>query len=171
MRPIFIRRPTEKEQDALRQGLCSSSAFTVRHCQILLSSATHKTPNQIGEDLHCSGQAVRNAIRAFEREGLACLQENSHARHDQQSAFGEAERERLRELIRLSPRPFGHESSVWTLDLLAETCWSEGIASRSVTRDNVSLALRQMGIRWRRAKQWIRSPDEHYDHQKKDEMR
>ena len=169
MRPIFVRRLTEEEHNALHQGLHSSSAFTVRRCQILLSSAAHKTPNQIGEELHCSGQAVRNTIHAFEKEGLACLQEKSHARHDQQSAFGTKERERLREMIRLSPRQFGHEPAVWTLDMLAETCWSEGIASRPVTEDNVRIVLRQMGIRWRRAKQWIRSPDEHYEHQKKDE--
>jgi transposase len=169
MRPIFVKRLTEKEHNALRQGLHSSSAFTVRRCQILLSSAAHKTPNQIGEELHCSGQAVRNAIHAFEREGLASVQPKSHARHDRQSAFGAAERERLREMIRLSPRQFGHESAIWTLALLAETCWSEGVASRPVTEDNVRVVLRQMGIRWRRAKQWIRSPDEHYEHQKKDE--
>ena len=169
MRPIFVRRLTEKEHNVLRQGLHSSSAFTVRRSQILLSSAAHKTPNQIGEELHCSGQAVRNAIRAFEKEGVACLREKSHARHDRQSAFGMKERERLREIIRLSPRQFGHESAVWTLDMLAETCWAEGIASRPVTSDNVRLVLQQMGIRWRRAKKWIRSPDEHYEHQKKDE--
>jgi predicted ArsR family transcriptional regulator len=169
MRPIFVRQLTEREHNALRQGLHSSSAFTVRRCQILLSSAAHKTANQIGEELHCSGQAVRNAIHAFEEEGVACLREKSHARHDQQSAFGMKERKRLREIIRLSPRQFGHESAVWTLDMLAETCWSEGIASRPVTADNVRLVLQQMGIRWRRAKKWIRSPDEHYEHQKKDE--
>jgi len=169
MRPIFVRRLTQEERDALHQGLHSPSAFTVRRCQILLSSAARKTPNQIGEELHCSGQAARDAIHAFQKEGLACLQEKSHARHDQQSAFGPKERERLREIIRLSPRQFGHEPAAWTLDMLAETCWAEGIASRPVTRDNVRIVLQQMGIRWRLAKQWIRSPDEHYEHQKKGE--
>ena len=46
--------------------------------------------------------------------------------------FDEAERERLQELIRLSPRQFGHEISIWTLALLAKTCQSEEIASRPV---------------------------------------
>ena len=169
MRPIFVRRLAEKEHNALRQGLHSSSAFTVRRYQILLSSAAHKTPNQIGAELHCSGQAVRNAIHAFEREGLACLIEKSHARHDQQSGFDKEARERIRELIRLSLRQFRHAASVWTLELLADTCWSEGIASRPVRGHNVSPVLREMGIEWRRAKHWIRSPDERYAHRKKDE--
>lgn len=169
MRPIYVRELTEAERRTLEKGLRSSSAFTIRRCQILLSSAEGKTPNQIAAELHYSGQAVRNAIHAFEREGPACLTEKSHARHDQQSAFDEAKREQLREIIRLSPRQFGHEASVWTLALLAETCWSEGVASRPVKGHNVSPVLREMGIDWRRAKHRIRSPDEHYVHRKKDE--
>ena len=168
MRPIHVRELTQEEHQALRKGLHASSAFTVRRCQILISSAQGKTPRQIAAQLHSSDQTVRNAIRAFEGEGLSCLQEKSHARHDQQSAFAESSRERLREVIRLSPRQFGHESSVWSLALLAETCGQEGIASRLVNDDNVSYVLRQMGISWRRAKRWIRSPDEHYEHRKKD---
>ena len=169
MRPIYVRQLTEQERRALEKGLRSSSAFTVRRSQMLLSSAAGKKANQIAAELHCTGQAVREAIHAFAEEGLACLEEKSHARLDQQSAFDEAGRDRLDELIRRSPREFGHESSVWTLALLAETCHREGIASRPVNADNVGYVLREMGIDWRRAKHRIRSPDGHYAHRKKDE--
>lgn len=169
MRPIYVRELTEQERRTLEQGLRSSSAFTVRRCQMLLSSAAGKTANQIAVELHCSGQGVREVIHAFEREGVGCLQEKSHARREPQSAFDEAGRDRLREAIRQSPRQFGHETSVWTLALLAETCEREGIASRSVSADNVGSVLREMGIDWRRAKDRIRSPDGHYAHRKKDE--
>jgi transposase len=169
MRPIYVRELTEAERRTLEQGLRSSSAFTVRRCQMLLSSAAGKTANQIAAELHCSGQGVREVIHAFEREGVGCLQEKSHARREPQSAFDEAGRDRLREVIRQSPRQFGHETSVWTLALLAETCEREGIASRSVSGDNVGSVLREMGIDWRRAKHRIRSPDGHYAHRKKDE--
>jgi len=169
MKPIYVRELTDEERRTMEKGLHSSSAFAVRRCQMLLSSAAGKTANQIGTELHCSGQAVREAIHGFEEEGLTCLQEKSHAREDQQSAFDAAERERLRELIRLSPRQFGHESSVWTLALLANTCQTEEIASRPVNADNVGYVLRQIGIEWRRAKHWVRSPDAHYEHRKKDE--
>jgi transposase len=169
MRPIYVRELARQERRTLEKGLRSSRGFTVRRCQMLLSSAAGKTPNQIAMELHCSGQAVREAIHAFEEEGLVCLEEKSHARHDQQSAFDEAARERVRELIRQSPRQFGHEASAWTLAQLAETCWAEGIVLRPVSGDNVGYVLRQMGINWRRAKRRICSPDEHYEHRKKDE--
>ncbi len=170
MKPIYVKELSQEEQSILRKGLQSSSGFTVRRCQILLSSAAGKTARQIATELHCSDQTVRNAIRAYEQEGLKCLQEKSHARHDEQSAFDEAGRERLREVIRLCPRQYGHESSVWTLELLAQTCWQERISSRPVQADNVRYVLRQMGISWRRAKRRLRSPDAHYEHRKKDEI-
>jgi len=138
---------------------------------MLLSSAAGKTASQIAAELHCSGQGVREVIQAFEREGVGCLQEKSHARREPQSAFDKAGRDRLREVIRQSPRQFGHETSVWTLALLAETCEREGIASRAVSADNVGHVLREMGIDWRRAKHRIRSPDGHYTHRKKDETK
>jgi transposase len=169
MKPISLRELSDEERRALEKGLHSSSAFVVRRCQMLLSSAVGKTANQIGTELHCSGQAVRNAIHAFEEEGLTSLEEKSHARQGEQSAFDATGRERLQELIRLSPRQFGHETSIWTLALLAKTCEMEGVASRSVNADNVGYVLRDMGIEWRRAKDWVRSPDAHYEHRKKDE--
>jgi transposase len=170
MKPIHVRELTQEEHSELHEGLQSRSGFTVRRCQILLSSAAGKPARQIANELHCSDQTVRSAIHAFEQEGLSCLQEKSHARHDKQSAFDATGRERLREVIRLSPRQFGHESSVWTLDLLAQTCGQKRISSRPVKADNVRYVLRQMGISWRRAKRWLRSPDGHYEHRKKDEM-
>jgi transposase len=167
-KPLFVRTLTKAEQSTLQTGLQSSSAFSVRRCQILLSSAQHKRARQIAAELHCSDQCVREALKAFRREGLTCLQEKSHARHDDQRPFDEAGLVRLQELIRLSPRTFEHDTSVWTLALLAETCQTEGLSRRSVNEDSVRRALKSVGIQWRQAKRWIRSPDPHYDHKKKD---
>jgi transposase len=168
MRPLFVREPSATEKHALQSGLHSSSAFTVRRCQILLSSVQKKTPRQIAAELHCSDQAVRNAIRAFEREGPGCLSEKTHARHDPQSGFDDAGLARLKEMIQLSPRVLGHETSLWTLALLAETCWQEGLSSRQMSGEAVGRALKRIDIDWRRAKRWVRSPDAHYEHRKKD---
>jgi DNA-binding CsgD family transcriptional regulator len=105
MKSIYVKELSQEEHSILCKGVQSSSGFTVRRCQILLSSAAGKSARQIASELHCSDQTVRNAIRAYEQEGLNCLQEKSHARHDEQSAFDEAGQERLREVIRLCPPP------------------------------------------------------------------
>jgi transposase len=170
MRPLFVGKLTEAETDVARQGLQSSSAFTVRRCQILLKSAAGQKAGEIAEQLHCSDQTVRVAIHAFHREGLACLEEKSHARHDQRPNLTEAGCERLKELIRLSPRILGYETSVWTRPLLADVLHQEGYSAHTVSPTNITMALKRAGISWRRAKQWIRSPDPHYEHRKKDEI-
>lgn len=169
MRPLFVRKLTVEEVKRLEQGLQSPSAFTVRRSQILLKSNQGQKAQEIAAALLCSDQTVREAIRAFHQEGVACLQEKSHARHDEQALIDERGAARLRELIRLSPRTLGHETSVWTRPLLAQQLHQEGHTSRQVSASTITGVLKQMGISWQRAKNWIRSPDEHYEHRKKDE--
>ena len=168
MRPIYVSKLTEKETKALEKGLQSSSAFTVRRCQILLKSAKGEKAKEIAQQLHCSDQAVRNTIRAYQHQGLACLQEKSHARHNQQAAINEQGSVRLKEIVRLSPRSFDYETSVWTRPMLAEVLHQEGYSNKVVSVSTISATLHRVGISWRRAKQWVRSPDPHYHHRKKD---
>ena len=168
MRPIYVGKLSEEQTKTLNEGLRSPSAFMVRRCQILLKSAQGQNAKQIGQQLHCSDQAVRNVIRAYQQDGLACLQEKSHARHDQQATINEPGGARLKEIMRLSPRTFGYETSVWTRPLLAETLHREGYTSQLVSPSTITAALQRVGIAWRRAKKWVRSPDPHYQHRKKD---
>lgn len=169
MKPLFVRELTTEEIAHLKQKLQSSSAFAVRRSQILLKSNEGLKAQEIAAALLCSDQTVRQAIRAFEREGLTCLQEKSHARHDQQAMIDDAGAERLRELIRLSPRTVGYETSVWTRPLLAQQLHKEGHTDRLVTPSVITTTLKRLDISWKRAKQWVRSPDIHYEHRKKDE--
>jgi transposase len=159
---------TTDEVEKLKQGLRSSSAFTVRRSQILLKSRSGQKAQVIAEEIHCSDQTVREVIRAFESEGLGCLKEKSRARLDQQALIDEQGNQRLQEIIKLSPRTFGYETSVWTRPLLAEVLQKEGYTKRIVSPSNITGTLRRAGIAWRRAKDWVRSPDPHYEHRKKD---
>jgi hypothetical protein len=111
---------------------------------------------------------VREAIRAFAQEGLASLVEKSHARHDQSPLIDEVGQQRLAELVRLSPRQFGYERSLWTRSLLARQLEQEGHTERVMSDSSISNALRRVGIPWHRAKQWLRSPDANYAGRKKD---
>ena len=68
----------------------------------------------------------------------------------------------LRDLIRRSPRDLGYATSLWTLDLLAQACFEQGITVRQITGETIRATLAALGISWRRAKQRINSPDPHY---------
>ena len=123
MREIYARELTEEERRDLEKGLRSARAFRVRRSQIILRSAVDKQKaGEIAEQLRISEQCVRNVIKAFEQEGMNCLEEKSRVRRDNQSAFEEEGLVQLKELIRESPRSHGHKSSIWSLEMLAETC-------------------------------------------------
>ena len=171
MRPLYIRSLTKQEKEVLQRELkAPSSGFSLKRCQILLSSAAGKKANQIAQELHCSDQTVRNAIKSFEEEGQASLKEKSHARYDMRAEIDEAGLARLRELVRQSPRDCKYETSVWTRPLLAQQLHQEGLSATVVSNTTLGEALKRAGINWRRAKKWIRSPDQHYGRRKKDEI-
>jgi transposase len=163
MKALRVRDITPEERQVLEQGLRSASAFTVRRCQILLMRAdAGLKPREIGERLRCSDQCVRDALRALEREGSACLTTKSRARLTPQATFDASGRQWLTEVSQHSPRTFGYETSTWTLKLLAQVAQREGWSEREVRPETVGRALYKAGINWRRAKHRITSPDAHY---------
>lgn len=164
--PLFVRPLTDAERQALEAGLRSSDAFVLRRGQVLLASARGETARQIGRTLGCSDQAVRTAIRAFTRDGVAALTRRSSRPQTIHAAFDAAGAERLRELLHRSPRAFGKPTSVWTLPLAAEVSAAEGLTAGPVTGETVRATLKRLGVRWQRAKQWLRSPDPAYARKK-----
>jgi len=164
--PLFVRPLTDTERDTLTAGLRSPAAFTLRRCQILLASARQEHVPAIARALGCNTQTVRNAIHTFNRSGLASLTEGSSRPHRITAAFDAAAAERLRALLHQSPRAFGQPTSLWTLDLAAAVCCSEGIINEQVTGETIRVTLGRLGVRWQRAKQWITSPDPAYARKK-----
>lgn len=160
--PLFVRPPSEEERQALAAGLRSGDAFTLRRCQIVLASARGERAPAIARSLGCSDQTVRNAIRAFDARGVAALRAGSSRPHTVHAAFDADAAERLRALLHRSPRDFGHPTSLWTLELAAETACAEGLTAQRVSDETVRTTLARLGVRWRRAKTWITSPDPAY---------
>lgn len=159
----MVRELNPEELVTLKQGLRSSDAFTLRRCQVLLASNQGHAPQQISAQLHCSDQCVREAIHAFHQAGLSCLQAKSHATHTNRSAIDAAGLERLRGLLHQSPRQFGQNTRLWTLSGLAQVSLAQGITSRAVSDETIRRALKKLGENWKRAKQWITSPDPKYE--------
>jgi hypothetical protein len=164
--PTFVRPLTDDERHALQAGLRSPVAFTLRRCQILLQSAEGRRPKAIAAAVGGCVQSVRNAIRAFEAEGLAGLGEKSSRPRSTRDTFDDDGRRRLRELLHRSPRDFGKPTSRWTLDLAAEVAHAEGLTDRPVSGETLRQALLRRGVGWKRAKTWITSPDPAYRRKK-----
>jgi len=160
--PLYVRRFTKEERAAIEVGRRSSQGFTVRRCQILLASAQGQSTSTIGRLMGCNDQTVRNAIHDFHQRGLAALQPKSSRPHTTYEVFDAQGRERLRALLHQSPRNFGKDTSIWTLELAAEVSVQVGIASRRVSGQSIHNALTQLGVRWKRASDFLTSPDPDY---------
>jgi len=164
--PVFVRDLSAEERQALQDGLHSPVAFTLRRAQMLLASARGERAPRIAQALGCSDQTVLNAIAAFNTCGLAALTPGSHAPHTRHPAFDADAAARLTTLVHRSPRDFELETSLWTLDLLADVSVAEGLTSERVTGETIRATLARLGIRWRRAKHWLTSPDPAYARKK-----
>src|SRR5918911_670791 len=164
--PLYVRPLLADERATLETGLRSASAFTVRRCQVLLASAEGQSTPTIAHDLRCTEQTVRNALHAFHQGGLAALQPQSSRPHPTATIFDAGVCEALRALLPQSPRTFGQPTSRWTLALAAEVSFAEGLTPRLVSDEAIRVALRRLGVSWKRAKHWITSPDPAYARKK-----
>ena len=168
MKPrIFVPALTAAQRQQLQEGLRAAEAFTVRRCPILLASADGGSPTALARQLRCSARTVRNAVHAFAREGLACLREKSSRPVTVRPFLDERYTDPLKDQLHHSPRLFGKPTSLWTLDLVAAVCHDKGWTPRPLTREAIRVALKRLGIGWRRAKHWITSPDPSYARKKK----
>jgi transposase len=165
-RPLYVRPLTDAERGSLEDSLRSPDAFVLRRAQIVLASAAGERVGQIAPRVGFSGQAVRDVIHAFNRRGLAILTPGSHHPGVVTSAFDTPRALALRALLHQSPRTFGKPTSLWTLELAAEVAYEQGLTATRVSDETIRATLARMGVRWRRAKEWITSPDPEYARKK-----
>jgi transposase len=160
--PIYVRAITEQERKRLEEGLRSKDAFVLRRCQILLASRRGQRAPAIAEAVGCDDETVRAVIRAFNERGVEALQRRSTRPEHIQAAFSPEQAERLKELLHRKPREFGQPTSLWTLALAAEVSFAEGLTEIRVSGETIRATLKRLGVTWKRAKQWITSPDPAY---------
>lgn len=165
--PLFIRDLSDSERRAIQAGLRSREAFTLRRAQILLASADGQRPSAIAARVGCAVGTVHNTIHAFEKEGSDCLAEKKHGPKDARPILDGAKADPLRGILHQSPRRFGKARSTWTLDLLADVSFEQGLTPRRLSHEAVRQAVKRLGSGWKRAKQWITSPDPAYARKKK----
>jgi transposase len=157
--PLFVRPPADAERQVLAESLRAPDAFVVRRAQIILASAQGEPVGVIAPRVGFSGQAVRNVIRAFNTHGVAALQPRSRRNRVIYSSFETAGAEALRALLHQSPRLFAKPTSVWTLELAAEVAYERGLTAWRVSGETIGAPLARLGVRWRRAKEGLTSPD------------
>ena len=165
--PLFVRDLSDTERAALRGGLRSPEAFTLRRSQILLASAGGQPPARITTTLGCATQTVRDAIRAFHADGVGCLLPKSRAPRTTHPVWPRDRDDDLKGLWHQSPRTLGKSTSLWTLGVVARVCHEKGWTTRVLSPETIRQELRRLKVGWTRAKHGIPSPDPEYAKKKK----
>jgi len=165
--PLFVRSLTDNAHSGLRTGLRSALAFTVRRSQLLLLSAAGKTPRQIARQGGCTDQTVRNVIRAFDPDGLGCLEQKWSRPKTVNPELDETKCEQIRTWLHHSPRQFGKARSTWRLSMGAAVCQKRGLTKSLVSDETIRNAINRLGISWKRARDWITSPAPAYARKKR----
>jgi transposase len=164
--PIRLRPITDNERERLEAGLRTQEAFVLRRCQIVLAANRGQYAPAIAQAVGCDDETVREVMRAFNERGLDCLKRQSSRPHTIRSAFSAASLLRLKDLLHESPRQYGKNTSVWTLELAAAVSFEAGLTSQRVSGETIRTVLKRLGVGWKRAKHWITSPDPAYARKK-----
>src|SRR6476619_5336775 len=165
--PLLIRDLSAAERGEVQAGLQGRDAFTLRRAQVLLAIAAGERPAAIAARVGCAVGTVHNALHAFGREGTACLVGKKPGPKDARPVLDAAQAEPLKGILHQSPRRFGKARSTWTLDLLADVAFEQELTPRRLSHEAVRQAVKRLGHGWKRAKQWITSPDPAYARKKK----
>lgn len=165
--PLYVRPLSSHERQVLEAARRSSLGFTVRRSQILLASASGQTTSKIASLVGCTRETVRLVLRDFEQRGLDCLDPQPSGPRHPQPTFSPAKREQLLALLHRNPRELGFPRSTWTLATLAQACQQQGITASTMSLETIRQTLKAAGVNWKRAKNWITSPDPEYERKKR----
>jgi hypothetical protein len=90
---------------------------------------------------------VRNAIHEFNGRGLGALSPGCSRHTEVHAAFDEEGVEALREMLHHSPREFGKQRSLWTLEDAAQVSFEGDLTERRVSSETIRTTLARLGVR------------------------
>jgi transposase len=163
---LFVRVLSETEEYRLKRQVRGRDLYAVRRAQIILASARGIGVQAISPQVGYSEAMIRNVIHAFNQRGLEGLVKGSNRPKTAAPLLGEEQCQRLQHLLHQSPRTFDKNSSLWTLVLLAEVAYEQGLTPHVVSDETIRRALKRLEVKWKRAKHWITSPDPNYERKK-----
>jgi len=162
---IRIRPITSEEQEILDRWQRADNVVAYRRARILRLSAAGHTCPLIAELLGLHVATVRDTIRQFNDGGIPAItpQPRSGGRPRR---YDEAVAEVAEGLIRQGPPPEGNRAT-WTLRTLATAIADRCAQVTQMGPEAVRRVLASRRIAYRRAKEWLTSPDPTYERKKR----
>lgn len=160
---LFVRELTNSESNALSKATKSNSAFTRDRAKIISLSSQKMSALDITKNFSCEIRKTRQAIKSFNRNGLAALQRGK--------AKGAVPKftEAIKKIILLhfskKPRDFGYHFTTWTLPRFRKHLIGYNVVE-SISIETVRQIIMKAGGKLKRSKRWQYSPDKDFDKKK-----
>lgn len=157
---LFVRQLSEQEQEQLVRAKKSNDFFARDRAKIILFSSESFSSPYIAEKLSCDLRKVRNAIKEFNKKGLAALKRGKAK--GAVPKFDEVKKKIILMHFSKTPMSFGYHYTTWTLPRFRKHLIDYKVV------DSISIeALRQIimkaGGKLKRSKRWQYSPDKEFD--------
>jgi transposase len=152
---LFVRALTCEEEYRLKRCLRGKDLFALRRAHLILGSARGVRVPLLSQQTGYTVQMVGYVIHTFNEQGVACLVRQSNRPKTAAPLLREEACQQLGQFLHQSPRLWGKKSSVWSLALLAEVAFEEGLTPHLASDETLRRALLRLKVNWKRAKHWI----------------
>jgi hypothetical protein len=156
---VFARQITSEEKTLLEKAIKSQNAFTRDRAKIILFSSQSFKVIEIATKLSCEIRKVREAIKLFNKNGIAALQ-RSKAKGAVPKFTKETKQIILMHFSK-KPKDFDLHFTAWTLPRFTQHLIDYKVVD-SISIEKVRQILDEAGARLKRSKRWQYSPDKEF---------
>jgi hypothetical protein len=156
---IYARELTKEERAELDKASKSTSSFTKDRARIILLSTEKLFSKPISERVGCEERKVRDAIKAFNKDGVKSL-ERKKAK-GAKPKFTEDIKKNILLNFSKKPKEFGYVFTTWTLPRFRKHLIETKIVE-SISIESVRQILNNSGAKLEKSKRWQYSPDKDF---------
>ncbi len=156
---IYARELNKEERDELKKAAKSPNSFIKDRARIILLSAEKLFSKPIAEKVGCEERKARNAIKAFNKDGLKFL-ERKKAKGAEPKFTGEIKKNILLNFSK-KPKELGYVFTTWTLPRFRNHLIKTKVVE-SISIESVRQILNKSGAKLQKSKRWQYSPDKDF---------
>lgn len=157
---LFARSVTESEKKMLNTALVSSSAFVRDRARIILLSLDGGQSKEISGRMGCDVRKVRNAVHAFNTNGLKALQKGKAK--GAEPKFTKEQYAKMLMIASTEPQKLGMHFTTWSLPKLRKYFIEKEIVD-SISIETIRCLLKADGIKLRKSRRRQYSNDPEFD--------
>lgn len=156
---VYVHALTQEEIGVLKRATKSNNAFKRDRARILLLSSKGYFARQIAESVGCEGRKVRNAIKAYNENGLNALEKGKAK--GAKPKFTNEQKAKMLEIASTDPVKLGLHFTTWSLRKL-KRYFEDRTVVESISIVTIRSLFKSEGMHWKKSKRFQYSNDPNF---------